>query len=91
MVLVLDVLKGTIPVWGAYFLKVEPLLLIWIVTFVGLGLYLFGKIKFQYNRKQKSAQLATIKSNDGFRCGGYRILLSIYFWSKKHGFTNTKK
>ncbi len=27
-------------------LKVEPVLLIWILTFVGLGLYLFGKIKF---------------------------------------------
>ncbi len=26
-VLMLDVLKGTIPVWGAYFLKVEPLYL----------------------------------------------------------------
>lgn len=26
-VLVLDVLKGTIPVWGAYFLKIEPLYL----------------------------------------------------------------
>lgn len=27
MVLMLDVLKGTIPVWGAYFLKIEPLYL----------------------------------------------------------------
>lgn len=27
VVLILDILKGTIPVWGAYFLKVEPLYL----------------------------------------------------------------
>ncbi len=33
--------------WGL--LKVEPLLLIWIATFVGLGLYLFGKIKFPHD------------------------------------------
>ena len=24
LVLVFDILKGTIPVWGAYFLKIEP-------------------------------------------------------------------
>ncbi len=30
-------------------LKVEPVLLIWILTFVGLGLYLFGKIKFPHD------------------------------------------
>jgi len=33
--------------WGL--LKVEPLLLIWIATFIGLGLYLFGKIKFPHD------------------------------------------
>lgn len=37
--------------WGL--LKVEPLLLIWIVTFVGLGLYLFGKIKFPHDSPVK--------------------------------------
>jgi glycerol-3-phosphate acyltransferase PlsY len=25
LVLVFDILKGTIPVWGSYFLKIEPL------------------------------------------------------------------
>ncbi len=33
--------------WGI--LKVEPLLIIWILTFIGLGLYLFGKIKFPHD------------------------------------------
>jgi len=33
--------------WGV--LKVEPLLIIWILTFIGLGLYLFGKIKFPHD------------------------------------------
>jgi len=37
--------------WGL--LKVEPLLLIWIATFVGLGLYLFGKIKFPHDSPTK--------------------------------------
>ena len=27
LVLIFDILKGTIPVWGAYFLKIEPLML----------------------------------------------------------------
>jgi thiol:disulfide interchange protein DsbD len=33
--------------WGI--LKVEPLLIIWILTFIGLGLYLLGKIKFPHD------------------------------------------
>ena len=33
--------------WGV--LKVEPLLIIWILTFIGLGLYLFGKLKFPHD------------------------------------------
>jgi len=37
--------------WGI--LKVEPLLIIWILTFVGLGLYLFGKIKFPHDSPLK--------------------------------------
>ena len=37
--------------WGL--LKVEPLLIIWILTFIGLGLYLFGKIKFPHDSPLK--------------------------------------
>jgi len=36
-VLLLDVLKGTIPVWGAYFLKIEPLYLGFIGVAACLG------------------------------------------------------
>jgi glycerol-3-phosphate acyltransferase PlsY len=36
-VLMLDVLKGTIPVWGAYFLKIEPLYLGFIGVAACLG------------------------------------------------------
>jgi len=36
-VLALDVLKGTIPVWGAYFLKIEPLYLGFIGVAACLG------------------------------------------------------
>ncbi len=33
--------------WGL--LKIEPFLIIWILCFLGLGLYLFGKIKFPHD------------------------------------------
>ncbi len=33
--------------WGV--LKIEPILIIWALTFLGLGLYLFGKIKFPHD------------------------------------------
>ena len=44
--------------WGL--LKVEPLLLIWIATFIGLGLYLFGKIKFPHDSPIKKLGLVRI-------------------------------
>ena len=44
--------------WGI--LKVEPLLIIWILTFVGLGLYLFGKIKFPHDSPIKKLGLTRI-------------------------------
>ncbi len=37
LVLIFDVLKGTIPVWGAYFLKVEPIYLGFIGVAACLG------------------------------------------------------
>lgn len=37
LVLVFDVLKGTIPVWGSYFLKIEPLYLGFIAICACLG------------------------------------------------------
>ena len=45
--------------WGV--LKVEPLLVVWILTFAGLGLYLFGKIKFPHD--------SPIKKLSPFRIG----------------------
>ena len=44
--------------WGI--LKVEPLLIIWILTFIGLGLYLFGKIKFPHDSPIKKLGLTRI-------------------------------
>ncbi|MEM1123499.1 MAG: protein-disulfide reductase DsbD domain-containing protein, partial [Bacteroidota bacterium] len=44
--------------WGI--LKVEPLLLIWILTFLGLGLYLFGKIKFPHDSPIKKLGITRI-------------------------------
>ncbi|GAB2908851.1 glycerol-3-phosphate 1-O-acyltransferase PlsY [Rheinheimera gaetbuli] len=37
LVLVFDILKGTIPVWGSYFLQIEPLYLGLIAIFACLG------------------------------------------------------
>ena len=37
LVLVVDVLKGTIPVWASYFLKIEPFYLGMIAVFACLG------------------------------------------------------
>ncbi|MEO1515540.1 MAG: protein-disulfide reductase DsbD domain-containing protein [Bacteroidota bacterium] len=37
--------------WGI--LKIEPFLIIWILTAIGLGLYLFGKIKFPHDSPLK--------------------------------------
>ena len=41
-------------------LKVEPVLLLWIATFVGLGLYLFGKIKFPHDSPLQKLGLGRI-------------------------------
>ena len=44
--------------WGI--LKVEPLLIIWILTFAALGLYLFGKIKFPHDSPIKKLGITRI-------------------------------
>lgn len=44
--------------WGI--LKVEPLLIIWILTFIGLGLYLFGKIQFPHDSPIKKLSFTRI-------------------------------
>ena len=41
-------------------LKVEPILLIWILTFIGLGLYMFGKIKFPHDSPLQKLGLGLI-------------------------------
>ena len=41
-------------------LKVEPILLIWILTFIGLGLYMFGKIKFPHDSPLQKLGLGRI-------------------------------
>ena len=41
-------------------LKVEPVLLIWIATFIGLGLYMFGKIKFPHDSPLKTLGIGRI-------------------------------
>jgi glycerol-3-phosphate acyltransferase PlsY len=37
LVLVFDVLKGTIPVWGSYYLGLEPIYLAFVAVFVCIG------------------------------------------------------
>lgn len=44
--------------WGI--LKLEPFLIIWIIIFVGLALYLFGKIKFPHDSPIKKISFPRI-------------------------------
>lgn len=44
--------------WGL--LKIEPFLLLWIIIFIGMGLYLFGKIKFPHDSPIKKLSFTRI-------------------------------
>jgi len=44
--------------WGL--LKIEPFLALWIVIFTGMGLYLFGKIKFPHDSPLKKLSIGRI-------------------------------
>ncbi len=44
--------------WGL--LKIEPFLIIWIIIFIGLALYLFGKIKFPHDSPIKKLSFGRI-------------------------------
>jgi thiol:disulfide interchange protein len=46
--------------WGI--LKIEPFLAIWILTAIGLGLYLFGRIKFPHDSPIKKLGMTRIVS-----------------------------
>lgn len=61
--------------WGA--LKIEPFLAIWILTSVGLGLYLFGKIKFPHDSPIKKLSLGRILT--GVAAFGFAIYLATGF------------
>ncbi len=71
-VLFLDILKGTIPVWGAYFLKIEPLYLGFIGVAACLG-HMYP-IFFNFNGGKAVATALGTLLPIGFTLGGLLIL-----------------
>lgn len=69
--------------WGL--LKIEPFLILWIVIFVGLALYLFGKIKFPHDSPIKKLSFARIAG--GILVVAFTIYLASGFRVNKN--TNT--
>ena len=61
--------------WGA--LKIEPFLAIWILTCIGMGLYLFGKIKFPHDSPIKKLSLGRVLT--GLVSFGFAIYLATGF------------
>lgn len=71
--------------WGI--LKIEPFLIIWMVIFVGLTLYLFGKIKFPHDSPLK--KLSFIRISSGVLVASFVIYLASGFIVNRQ--TNTYK
>ena len=69
--------------WGL--LKIEPFLIIWILIFVGLALYLFGKIKFPHDSPIKKLSFSRISG--GILVTAFAIYLASGFRVNKE--TNT--
>ena len=69
--------------WGL--LKIEPFLIIWILIFVGLALYLFGKIKFRHDSPIKKLSFSRISG--GILVAAFAIYLASGFRVNKE--TNT--
>ncbi|WJJ95626.1 protein-disulfide reductase DsbD family protein [Algibacter luteus] len=69
--------------WGL--LKIEPFLIIWILIFVGLALYLFGKIKFPHDSPIKKLSFSRISG--GILVAAFAIYLASGFRVNKE--TNT--
>ena len=69
--------------WGL--LKIEPFLIIWILIFVGLALYLFGKIKFPHDSPIKKLSFSRISG--GILVAAFAIYLVSGFRVNKE--TNT--
>ena len=57
--------------WGL--LKIEPFLIIWILIFLGLGLYLFGKIKFPHD--SPIAKLSPVRMGLGVLSFAFAVYL----------------
>ena len=68
--------------WGL--LKIEPFLAIWALTFLGLGLYLFGKIKFPHDSPVQ--KLSPLRIGLGVLSFGFvAYLLSGFIYDEKAG------
>ncbi|MEZ4963071.1 MAG: protein-disulfide reductase DsbD family protein [Saprospiraceae bacterium] len=61
--------------WGL--LKIEPFLILWILVFIGLGLYLFGKIKFPHDSPIK--KLSTLRIASGVASFAFAAYLATGF------------
>ncbi len=63
--------------WGV--LKIEPFLVLWIIIFVALGLYLFGKIRFPHDSPiKKLAPLRIVTGLASFAFAAYLATGFIY-------------
>ena len=71
--------------WGL--LKIEPFLILWILIFIGLALYLFGKIKFPHDSPIK--KLSFFRISGGVLVAAFTIYLISGFRVNKE--TNTFK
>ena len=74
--------------WGL--LKIEPFLILWILFFVGLALYLFGKIKFPHDSPVK--KLSFFRISTGVLALAFAIYLASGFrYNEESGtFTSLK-
>ncbi|NND09366.1 MAG: thioredoxin fold domain-containing protein [Saprospiraceae bacterium] len=61
--------------WGL--LKIEPFLIIWIIIFVALGLYLFGRLKFPHDSPVR--KLSFLRGSTGILSMAFAVYLASGF------------